>query len=405
MTSPAPNAAPPAQRLLFLDALRIAAFALLVLYHVGMYYVSWDWHVKSPHASTALEPWMRLSSPWRLSLLFLLSGVATSMMLRRDGASAVLLGARMRRLGLPLLLGLAVVVAPQAYFEVQQRHGFAGSYLDFLPLYFSGYGGFCRAGAGCLVLPTWNHLWFVAYLLVYTAALWALVRVWPAAADGGATLLQRALAGARLWWLPAALLALARVTLIDRYPPTHALVGDVYLHICYAGVFAAGAAMARSPALWPRLDAVRWISLGLALAAWLVMLAAPLAAEAVGPAAARNLARAGFGTMQWCGALAALGFAHRHWNREFAWRRYLTDAVFPVYIVHQTILIGLAMALRPAALGAGTEGALLVALTFALSLAVYECVRRMAWLRPWFGLARRRPAMPAIAPWPGQVSR
>ena len=168
---------------------------------------------------------------------------------------------------------------------------------------------------------------------------------------------------------------------------------------------AAGAAMARSPALWPRLDAVRWISLGLALAAWLVMLAAPLAAEAVGPAAARNLARAGFGTMQWCGALAALGFAHRHWNREFAWRRYLTDAVFPVYIVHQTILIGLAMALRPAALGAGTEGALLVALTFALSLAVYECVRRMAWLRPWFGLARRRPAMPAIAPWPGQVSR
>jgi glucans biosynthesis protein C len=405
-TAPSFDAAPHAQqRLLFLDALRIAAFGLLVLYHVGMYYVSWDWHVKSPHASAALEPWMRLSSPWRLSLLFLLSGVATSVMLRRDGASAPLLGARLRRLGPPLLLGLAVVVPPQAYFEVQQRHGFTGGYFDFLQLYYSGYSGFCRAGAGCLVLPTWNHLWFVAYLLVYTAALWVLVRVWPTAPDQAAAWLQRALAGARLWWGPAALLALARVTLIDRYPPTHALVGDLYLHTCYAGVFVAGVAMARSPDLWPRLDTRRWISLALALAAWLVMLASPMTAEVVGPSTVRGLARAAFGAMQWCGVLAAIGFAHRHWNRDFAWRRYLTDAVFPVYIVHQTIIIGLAMALRPAALGAGVEGVMLLALTLALSLAVYECVRRVELLRPWFGLAPRAGALPARNPLPGEVAR
>src|SRR5262245_35286370 len=52
-----------------LDWIRICAFALLVLYHVGMYYVTWDWHVNSPYASHALEPLMLLSSPWRLSLL------------------------------------------------------------------------------------------------------------------------------------------------------------------------------------------------------------------------------------------------------------------------------------------------------------------------------------------------
>ena len=34
-----------------LDWVRVCAFGLLVLYHVGMYYVTWDWHVKSPHAS------------------------------------------------------------------------------------------------------------------------------------------------------------------------------------------------------------------------------------------------------------------------------------------------------------------------------------------------------------------
>ena len=39
------------QRRYDLDWVRIGAFMLLILYHVGMYYVTWDWHVKSPHAS------------------------------------------------------------------------------------------------------------------------------------------------------------------------------------------------------------------------------------------------------------------------------------------------------------------------------------------------------------------
>ncbi len=46
-----------------LDRVRVFAFCLLVLYHVGMYYVSWGWHVKSPAASIAPEPFMLLTSP------------------------------------------------------------------------------------------------------------------------------------------------------------------------------------------------------------------------------------------------------------------------------------------------------------------------------------------------------
>ncbi len=33
-----------------LDWLRIIAFLLLILYHIGMFYVPWSWHVKSVHA-------------------------------------------------------------------------------------------------------------------------------------------------------------------------------------------------------------------------------------------------------------------------------------------------------------------------------------------------------------------
>jgi glucans biosynthesis protein C len=70
-------------RLAFLDALRVMALGLLIAYHVGMYYVTWDWHLKSPFASTTLEPWMRLVNPWRMSLLFLISGAVTAILLQR----------------------------------------------------------------------------------------------------------------------------------------------------------------------------------------------------------------------------------------------------------------------------------------------------------------------------------
>jgi hypothetical protein len=52
-----------AERRLDLDWIRIIAFALLIFYHIGMYYVTWDWHVKGLNASELIEPLMQLTSP------------------------------------------------------------------------------------------------------------------------------------------------------------------------------------------------------------------------------------------------------------------------------------------------------------------------------------------------------
>ncbi len=45
-----------------LDWIRVGAFFLLILYHVGMFHMPWDWHVKSPHPVEALEPLMPLTN-------------------------------------------------------------------------------------------------------------------------------------------------------------------------------------------------------------------------------------------------------------------------------------------------------------------------------------------------------
>ena len=390
-----------------LDWVRVFAFCLLVLYHVGMYYVTWDWHVKSPHAGPVLEPFMMLTSPWRLSLLFLVSGAATAFLLgkaRREaesgGTRTRFLGPRSWRLLVPLAFGMLVVVPPQSYYEVVEKlpGGYHDGYLAFWGRYLAADDGFCRDG-DCLVVPTWNHLWFVAYLWVYTVAIWALARFAPRALEGMSARLASALAsnpGVLLW--PVLFFALARIALIGRFGSTHALVDDWYNHVQYFGIFLLGFLIARSGAVWDAFVRVRWPALALWLASWVAIVGYFAAYADIDPPQWLRLAmRGAWGLNQWCAIAAILGFA-RCWNPgDSPALRYLSQAVFPVYILHQTIIVVLAYNLKPFDLPPLLEGPLLVASTFGLCFAGYEAVRRIPPLRPLFGLKRRDAARDRIA--------
>ena len=380
-----PVAAARPERLIFLDWVRILAFGLLVLYHVGMYYVSWDFHIKSPHAGLSLEPLMRLSNPWRMDLLFLVSGAATSFMLLREGASGMLLRLRARRLLIPLLFGILVIVPPQSWLEVAQKYHYAGNYGEFLGLYLTGYSGFCAAPGKCLILPTWNHLWFLPYLFLYTLLLWLALRRWPTLLERLGTQVGKVLHGPGLLVWPMLYLAITLLLLRKNFPQNYSVWGDWFAHSQYLATFLLGAAFARTPEIWQRMMLSRWLALALALAAWLTLVQAPwLAREAQLPM--REIGPWAYSVQQWCAIVAALGFAQLYLNRDGPARHYFTEAVFPVYILHQTLILLLAHSFAPLALNPVFEGGLLVGLTFALSLAGFEMVRRVRWLRPLFGL-------------------
>lgn len=377
------------QRLYFLDWLRIGAFFLLVLYHTGMYYVTWDWHVKTPHPSEALEPFMMLSSPWRMSLLFLIGGGAAAFLLEKLGSKG-LAKERSKRLLLPLLFGMFFIVPPQAYFEVVSDVAYRGSYLDFMQLYVRGYEGFCDRN-GCLDLPTWNHLWFLPYLWIYTMVLAA---IGSRRVQATGTWLLRQLQGWRLFVLPVAFLAAGRILLLSHWPHTHNLVSDWHNHALSLPMFLLGAAMARQAGFWQGLEQARFKALALFLGSWAAIIGFYTMPEAF-QQTWLPLARVVYATCQWAGIVAVCAFGHRHLNFDSAGRRYLTQAVFPVYILHQTLIVCLAMALRAAGLAPAAEGLLIVALTLAISFAVFEAVRRVPLLRPLFGLGSAAGAKPA----------
>jgi glucans biosynthesis protein C len=380
-----------------LDWVRVCAFGLLVLYHVGMYYVSWDWHVKSPFASDALEPFMLLSSPWRLSLLFFISGVATAFLLGKGQQGFV--GARTRRLLIPLVFGMLVVVTPQAYFEVVEKlpGGYHDGYFAFWLRYLQGDPTFCRDG-DCLDVPTWNHLWFVAYLWVYTLVLWALLRLFPRALQRAGDWLGKVMAGPGVLLLPVLWLAAARILLLSHFESTHALVDDWYNHAQYFAVFLLGVLIARAEGVWETMRRSRWLALPLALACWAALIAYFTAwSEATPPEWQRQGMRAVWALLQWSAIVAVLGFA-RHWAPgDSPLLRRLSEAVFPVYILHQTLIVVIAVQLRPLGLRPLLEGPLLVILSFAGCWLGVALIRRSNLLRPLFGLRRLPRPVPRAA--------
>lgn len=375
-----------------LDWIRVGAFMLLILYHVGMFYVPWDWHVKSTHQIEALEPVMMLTSPWRLTLLFLVSGCATRFLadscLARGKGTAALAGSRTMRLLPPILFGMFVIVPPQSYYEVFEALRSTGVadpahsavLADFWARYATASGGWCDAD-GCLITPTYNHLWFVVYLLIYSLIL-ALVLSIPRARSAMQNLADRAFRGWGLAVWPVAYLLLIRWTLAPLFEINHALVADWYNHALSLGAFLFGYATARSEPVrqgFMRLRRPALIAAVLAWGAWATYAWVYRAEDALPPEALRTAMRLVYAVDQWAWIAAILGFGARWLNRGGPALRYLTVGVFPFYIAHQTVTVVAGHHLAKLGLPFAVEGPLLVAITALGCLAAYEIARRIGW--------------------------
>jgi peptidoglycan/LPS O-acetylase OafA/YrhL len=361
-----------------LDALRVGAFLLLILYHLGMFYVPWGWHVKSTYVVPALETPMGLLNPWRLTLLFVISGVATRLMMDKMSVGDFM-RRRSLRLLVPLLFGMAVIVPPQSWAEVVEKAGYTGSYLDFWPRYLAFDQGFG------IILPTYNHLWFVAYLWLYTMGA-ALLSPLSTALDRS---LGRILGGPAVFLLPTVVFGVLRAFVFPAWGETHIIWADPYLHLHSAFAFLLGLLLARQDAAWALLARARHASLAATIA--IVMVGVPLSwimEDQPGlPGAAFAFIREAYA---W-GVIATLfGYAHRHIRTGSPLLTTLTEAVFPFYIVHQTAIILAGHFLKPARLPIWAEAAAILAATGVACIGAYALARVVPTMGLLLGLSVRK---------------
>jgi hypothetical protein len=382
-----PSVAGQHERRTDLDWIRVAVFAGLILYHVGLVYAPWSpYYMKSAYSHEAVEVLLLLTHPWRMSLLFLISGASTRFMFERRTPGR--LGAeRSVRLLPPLLLGFVLLIPLQHYFTMLKTTPYRGGFWEFLQAFLFSPTHQLAWGNYRWDLPVYGHLWFVFYLWAYTLALclglFALRRQFAWLERG----VVKALSGPGLLLWPLAACLVLRVALYPGVGFTLRFYDDWYAHAVSFGMFLLGFLVARAEPVWKAMVALRWPALLMAGAAFVAYSVLALQAGGVSePIESANPAmHVAYAVEQWTAIVALLGFGRRHLTRDNRTLRYLNGGIFTFYIVHQAALLLTVYWLAPHALHPGLEASLVVAITVAVCLVTYEIVRRVGWLRPLFG--------------------
>lgn len=364
-----------------LDWLRVTAFGLLIFYHAGMAWSGWSWHVTSPDSIEGLREAMRFLNRWRMPLIFVVSGAAIMLALG-DRTPGAFVRDRLKRLLLPLVFGMVVIVPPQVYLERLYSGQFTGSFLQWLPHAFEG------------VYPrgnmSWHHLWFVAYVLVLTLVLLP-VFLWARteAGQSAVTKAGRTVARFGLHWAMILPLAASTQWLAPVSWNINGLVGDWNGLMSYGALLLYGAFLFGSPDLLRALQRQRLFSLAIGIAAYALLYAGYFEGtiRPVIPPASRPVFAllSAINVMAWL--FAIIGFAHRYLTRRPAFLSEATEAVYPFYLIHQTVTVVAVWALltigAPPLLGFIAA----VVATFAGTGLIYAgLVRPWRWIRPLFGM-------------------
>jgi peptidoglycan/LPS O-acetylase OafA/YrhL len=318
-----------------------------------------------------------------MPLLFVIAGAGMWFALQRRSGAAFT-RERTLRLLVPVIVGMFLIVPPQVFIERLAHGEWHGGYLDFLTqrvLQFQPYpaGDF-----------SWHHLWFIVYLYAYVLLLLPLMLWWRKARP---TLRPGA------WMLVLALpLGINEALLKPLFPETHNLIRDWYIFIHYLLLTVYGFALASSPATWDWLAQFRRRSLVIALTITIGGLSLIEVGVIHRDTAVDSLLANAF---TWTWLMVFLGYGRQFLgfsNRLLVWAR---DASYPIYILHQTVIIVIAYFVIRQPWAAWTKYWVVLGATLLICVALYEfLLRRFAVLRVAFGIKAHSPprALPVELP-------
>ena len=337
-STPANNA--PSLRRYDLDWLRVMAVLMVLFYHTGMIYVSWGFHIKSAEHSQPMEEVMRWLHRWRMPLLFFISGAGTFFALKKRSFGTYA-GERFRRLFVPLVFGMFVIVPPQIYIEWLFRHRFSGSYAEFYPEVFK-FQAYQDGGKGGAF--SWHHLWFILYLFCYSLLSIPVFR-WLKS-DAGQRFTDRigrliARPGGALWLV--GLLLLNDVVLGGFFPDeTHALVNDWAYFMKNLILFWLGYVLISRRDFWQTItDQRRYFLIATVICTVILYGARAFIDEDTIDNSQLLTTLYSFNGLglTWFSVLATVAYGYRYLNVNRPILPRLNEAIYPFYIIHQTVIL------------------------------------------------------------------
>ncbi len=365
-----------------LDWLRVLAILAVFVFHSSRFFDQGSWHVKNPTTYFGVQVWITFLGNWLMPVVFAISGASLFYALGSRGALKFVED-KVRRLFVPLVVGIFTHVMLQVYLERITRVQFSGSFWAFIPHYFEGWYGF---GGNFAWMGL--HLWYLLILFVFSLVCYPLLR-WLR--DGsGRGILNRL---GDILALPGALYVLAipvaglMATLNSRDLVGMRDFGGWPLPI-YLLFFLYGFVVISHDGLQQRIQQTREVSLaagGLCMLALLVLWAGQ-GDPAYGTL--RFILVFGiFGLSSWCWILAFFGFGFKHLTQSKPILAYANEAVLPFYVMHQTVLLSIGYFVVQWPIPDWVKYLVIAPTSFGIIMALYEfAVRRVNVLRFLFGM-------------------
>ncbi len=336
-----------------IDWLRVIAIFLLLFYHMALIFQPWGkmiGFIQSEETSDSIWIPMAMINVWRIPLLFFVSGMGVCFALRRRDWKELLID-RGKRILLPLLFGSFLIVPVHSIFVI---------------LY---YGGEPEYGASM------GHLWFLGNICIYITQVigfaflnqnydYKFFRFFK-------TQLKRP------WFIY--IFALPYVLEVFVASPQYfsMYVGNAHGFLIGMVSFILGFFFITfGKEFWNAVERVKIFSLVIAVTFYLVRI---LWFNFEAPVYFTS-----FESINWIFAL--FGFAYKYLNKPGKALAYLSEAVYPVYIVHMIFLFASAYYILPLGLPIELNIISIVLLTFAGSFVSFEILRRIKIIRPLFGM-------------------
>lgn len=338
-----------------IDWIRVIAIGLLLVYHIAIAFQPWGimiGFISNERSWQSLWIPMTMLNVWRIPLLFFVSGMGVYFALR-NRTWRQLIKERARRILLPFVFGMVVIVPIHTYLW-QRYYQFEVSYA-----------------------PSPGHLWFLGNLFCYVIILPPIF--YYLKRQDGQWLARLAVQVLRtpLGLLPVFALFIIEVLFLKPVPfELYAMTWHGFL-LGLLGFFFGFFFVWCGPAFWGML--LRWRCLFLTAAVGLFVLRLVF----FQPMAPNYL----LSIESNCWILAVFAFGYKHLNHPSAALQYLSQAAYPVYILHMMCLYLGSMLIFPLDIAVPIQFGLMSLFTLAGCFALYELViRRVRFLRPLFGL-------------------
>lgn len=340
-----------------IDWIRVIAIGLLLVYHVAIGFQPWGMmigFITNDRPWTSLWLPMTLINVWRIPLLFFVSGMGVYFALRRR-SWAQLIRERARRILLPFAFGMVAIVPIHVYLW-QRYYAFETGYT-----------------------PGPGHLWFLCNLFCYVIILLPLFYYLKRSEKQRQLAWVVNLSRTPLVLLPVYALFVAEVLLIRPAPfELYAMTWHGFA-IGFLAFFCGFLFVWCGAPFWQMLFRWRWLFVVVAGGLFILRL---MHFQSMAPGYLTAIE-----SNTWIFAIFAFGY--RYLNRPSRALRYLSQAAYPVYIVHMVCLYGASMVIFPLSPAVPLQFVLVLSLTAAGCFVLYELlIKRMGVLRLLFGLNR-----------------